>query len=141
MIKSEHEWYLNHKEQVKASTKIWYYLNKKRSRELIRNWVQEHPLNNKLYRIKYRTNWNKLIEQEILKRNNQCERCKNSYPRECYEWHHRNSKDKKFDISQIISQAYSNKHIIKLKIELSKCDLVCANCHKIITLGGKLCSS
>lgn len=41
------------------------------------------------------------------------------------EFHHRNPKEKEFSISKYYSRSWE-----KLKKELDKCDLICANCHR-----------
>lgn len=44
------------------------------------------------------------------------------------DFHHLN--DKKFNISEGISNGYS---LIKIKDEISKCKILCANCHRVQT--------
>lgn len=43
------------------------------------------------------------------------------------DFHHRNPEEKKFTIGKYYSRSWE-----KLKKELDKCDLVCANCHREI---------
>lgn len=45
------------------------------------------------------------------------------------DFHHRNPKDKLFDISKKFS-VRSNQGWNNLKLEAEKCDLLCANCHR-----------
>jgi hypothetical protein len=56
-----------------------------------------------------------------------CSRCGTTftYP-EVYDFHHRNREDKEMDISRIKGNNWEN-----FKDELDKCDLLCANCHRI----------
>lgn len=60
-------------------------------------------------------------------RDKPCLRCKNKFPVVCMDWHHRNPKTKSFSIRSQLTR--SKKSILK---EIAKCDLVCANCHRII---------
>lgn len=54
-----------------------------------------------------------------------CVRCGyNKYP-DVLEFHHRNPEEKKFGIGNGNSVAYE-----KLLAEATKCDLLCANCHR-----------
>jgi len=56
-----------------------------------------------------------------------CKRCKMKDGR-CLEFHHRDPKTKLFSISgQFITNSWE-----KLLIEMEKCDIVCANCHRIL---------
>ncbi len=54
-----------------------------------------------------------------------CEKCKESRP-VCLEFHH--MWEKEFSLSK--SKDYSLKHI---QNEISKCQVLCSNCHKIVT--------
>jgi hypothetical protein len=55
-----------------------------------------------------------------------CAHCKNTYPQEVYDFHHilPGTKDK----SMGAWFSYSDE---KIEVELSKCILLCANCHRI----------
>jgi NAD-dependent dihydropyrimidine dehydrogenase PreA subunit len=57
-----------------------------------------------------------------------CMDCGETYPHYVLDFDHRDPSDKKKCVSQMLS--YSLKTIIK---EIEKCDLVCANCHRIRT--------
>jgi len=46
------------------------------------------------------------------------------------EFDHREPKEKKFCISHALQQVPS---LLRLQIEISKCDILCSNCHKIKT--------
>lgn len=43
------------------------------------------------------------------------------------DFHHRNPKEKDFEVSVMICSGYSLKRIIN---EIEKCDVLCANCHR-----------
>lgn len=72
--------------------------------------------------IKLRREW-----LDTLK-NRPCTRCGIVYPPYVTDWHHRDKKDKKFGIGKG-SFRQSKKAILE---EIEKCDLYCANCHRII---------
>lgn len=65
---------------------------------------------------------------ENYKKGKQCVRCENSDYR-VLEFHHRDPKEKKFSIFKAIHNRYS---IPSVSREIEKCDVVCANCHRII---------
>ncbi len=49
----------------------------------------------------------------------------------CLDFHHRDRKKKSFTVSNAINWGYSVSRIMK---EVEKCDVVCANCHRILEL-------
>lgn len=66
------------------------------------------------------------IEKEF--KTSPCNKCGISYPPYVMDFHHRDPSTKLFSISH---GAYHHSRI-KLIEEISKCDLVCANCHRVI---------
>lgn len=54
-----------------------------------------------------------------------CKKCGYNKCVQALEFHHRNPKEKEFSFSK-----YSNHSWMKIKKELDKCDLLCANCHR-----------
>lgn len=56
-----------------------------------------------------------------------CFNCKSSFHPSVYEFHHRNPKEKDRDPSKLMLLKWET--IIK---ELDKCDLLCANCHRLV---------
>lgn len=65
-------------------------------------------------------------------KNKPCMDCKQSFPPYVMDFDHRDPKDKKFSVSRICDDNVSWEN---LKAEIAKCDLVCANCHRIRTWG------
>lgn len=45
----------------------------------------------------------------------------------CLEFHHIDASTKEYDISDMVAQCFS---LEKIKIEIIKCEIKCANCHK-----------
>lgn len=64
-----------------------------------------------------------------------CIRCGYSKCIEALEFHHRNPSEKEFGFSKYQAVSYE-----KLTAELSKCDLLCANCHREIHAEGSVVS-
>jgi hypothetical protein len=63
---------------------------------------------------------------DSLKADIPCNDCGLIYPIYVMEWDH--LKDKKFTISRITRKIVSRERILE---EIKKCELVCANCHRI----------
>jgi len=60
-----------------------------------------------------------------------CADCGNKYPPTCMDFDHRDPSQKEFNLgSEAIREMYS---LEKLQAEIDKCDIVCANCHRIRT--------
>lgn len=57
-----------------------------------------------------------------------CMDCGQYFPAVCMDFDHRDPKQKRFSISNDIARLWE-----KTLEEIAKCDLVCANCHRIRT--------
>lgn len=85
-----------------------------------------HYKNNKSYYI----NKAQLVKEAMRKWLKQykvekgCKYCPEKLPPRCLHFHHRDPKTKEFNISQSVKVSWG-----KLKREVEKCDVVCANCH------------
>ena len=56
-----------------------------------------------------------------------CERCGFSHPA-ALDFHHRVPADKQFEIPRMVANGYSKEKILA---EMAKCEVLCANCHRI----------
>jgi len=56
--------------------------------------------------------------------------CKKKYPQELFEFHHLNPAEKDFGVGSVKSISWD-----RLVIELRKCVMVCANCHRLVEYG------
>ena len=54
-----------------------------------------------------------------------CQQCEETHPA-CLVFHHRNPGEKKFSISQYVGKKTAK----QIMNEISKCDILCSNCHK-----------
>lgn len=59
-----------------------------------------------------------------------CTDCGNSFPTCCMDFDHRLGTVKSYNVASMFAHHYNKELILK---ELDKCDLVCANCHRIRT--------
>lgn len=67
------------------------------------------------------------LVQDLKKKS--CMDCGNSFPPVCMDFDHRNPAEKIDQISELIARV-SLKRLLE---EIAKCDLICANCHRIRT--------
>ena len=56
-----------------------------------------------------------------------CMDCGGKFPPECMDFDHRNGDEKVFSVNQVL------KNMKQLLEEIKKCDLICANCHRVRT--------
>ena|ERR1035437_1096164 len=77
--------------------------------------------------------YNRLVINGI--KNVPCMDCGNRYPPECMDFDHRpDAGEKCFEIANKLH----NLRIGSLLAEISKCDVVCSNCHRIRTIKRKI---
>ncbi len=62
-----------------------------------------------------------------IKQNLSCKECGFSHPA-ALDFHHRNPDDKSAGVPELINRGASKETIL---VEISKCDVLCANCHRI----------
>lgn len=73
------------------------------------------------------TNDRKQRRIEKIKEFLPCSRCSEHYPACVMDFHHQQSEEKRFHIRQGRHRRWK-----KIANELQKCDLLCANCHRIV---------
>lgn len=61
-----------------------------------------------------------------------CVKCGESHPA-CLHFHHRDRAEKSFTIGSIVARSYIS--VRRLEEEISKCDVLCGNCHAIYHWG------
>lgn len=92
-------------------------------------WRDDNP-------VKYRSGVKKNAELRaahiMAAKGNLCHDCKQRFPFYMLEFDHRNPKEKKFCVSQGTHKSWQ-----QINEEIAKCDVVCANCHKIRTFNRK----
>jgi len=111
------------RESVKAKRREY----EARNRETITARSKEY--NERMGMDKYYRAYRKKIRQDFLsiyKKGKSCASCGyNKYP-EILQFHHKNKKDKSFNIANKVRTASALK---KVKVEIDKCILLCPNCH------------
>ena len=105
-------------------------------REYQRNWLRDKLKNNPEYKARHYANRQNRAKQNKenltnLKESISCSACGEYHPSCCMDYHHLNPNAKEKGVSQMI-QANSWQ---KIEEEISKCVLVCSNCHRKIHEG------
>lgn len=84
--------------------------------------------------VKVRKNVKAFKERQLeyirSQKNKPCVDCKVSYPFYVMDFDHRDGESKSFNVGDMHRLSASKKRIDE---EIAKCDLVCANCHRIRT--------
>jgi hypothetical protein len=93
----------------KAYNVKWY----KKNRDQIRTRIKTNKLKVKIWFKEYKKTLN-------------CDRCPETDP-VCLDFHHIDPSKKEIAISNAANSGWSIKRILK---EISKCDILCANCHR-----------
>lgn len=70
-----------------------------------------------------------------------CMDCSFVFPWECMDFDHRPEETKSFNISHRQSSLITSERVAEVEKEIAKCDLVCANCHRIRTKSRTNCRS
>lgn len=120
-----------------------FFTFKNRKLGIRRSWCRnctriigkKYYLKNKDYYKRKAAEHTKKIRKEIKRflwdylKDKSCKICGESNPI-VLDFHHRDPSNKIDSISNFSTQGYS---IVKLKEEIKKCDILCANCHRIKT--------
>jgi hypothetical protein len=110
-------------------------LTKEQKAEYQRKWYQKNKEKHKANSIKNRHKTIVLAREFIkeLKEKTPCVDCKGNFPSCAMDFDHL-SDDKSYSIGWMVQQGYS---IAAIQLEIDKCELVCANCHRIRTHIGR----
>lgn len=117
------ELYRVKKEEIKLRTSIYRANNKEKLKEYYSNTKETQ-----IQQVLQRRENNKA--EYILLKGGKCEICGFEYNGEnaaCFDFHHENPKEKEYNPS--IAIRLRKEKALK---ELEKCQLVCANCHRLI---------
>jgi hypothetical protein len=96
--------------------KNWYKSNEKTNNCICNECIS------KVERDKNRSNKIRAVEYKGGK----CENCGGEFHPSVFDFHHVNPQEKEFRISQLMRYTWE-----KQKVELDKCVLLCANCHRL----------
>ena len=135
MTPKEKKHRLKNKEHYKEYKRAWYAKNKERVDILRKQWCKDNKeryhLAIKNSKTRKKAKWLEFIQKYV---DLTCFRCGYNKWKAAIEFHHRDPKDKLFEITEVLHQGWgmSSENMLKLKQELEKVDVVCANCHREI---------
>ena len=91
---------------------------------------REHYLRNKDKIVEKKSNHRRLASAYVreTKTGKACLDCRNEFEWFQFDYHHRKGTVKRAAIYKMVSYGYSIESIIA---EILKCDLICANCHRL----------
>lgn len=104
-------------EKVRAARRRWYERNAEHAKQQSIDGRKRQVDRNVVYVNDY-------------KRDKSCMDCGGSFPFPVMEFDHREGEDKDRGISYLVRRPVG---LARLQAEMDKCDLVCANCHRIRT--------
>ena len=97
-------------------------------RECNSKYLKEHYKKNKKYYInkaaKLKDKTRRFVQN--IKNESECKLCKENHPA-CLVFHHNDPNKKDIDVSRTVVSCWSTKRI---KQEIKKCTILCANCHR-----------
>lgn len=113
----------NNKEKIKERKQKYYQKNKRKMQE-----------RNRKYRQEKKESWKQLIRECYGIKQIKCSICGFDGEKhfEAIDFHHRNPKVKKFNISRGFHFPLTSKRVEAMKEEFKKCVILCRNCHTIL---------
>jgi hypothetical protein len=108
----------------RAASLKYYYANKEKSAERAKKWRSK---NKEYVQTKQRENKRLRKIKAIEYLGGQCNKCEKNWHPAIYEFHHTDPTTKDRDPSKMLMLSWK-----RLKSELDKCKLLCANCHRLI---------
>ena len=94
-------------------TKKWYWNNRERCLQKKKEWSKKRKLAIKQYLYEYMSK-------------HPCIACKENDP-VVLEFHHKNKQEKEYTVANM---AISSFNLERIKKEVAKCEVLCANCHR-----------
>jgi len=105
------------------------------SKEYKRQWYQKNKEKCRRQHNKRKANRRKELKEWVTnyKYDHCCIKCGETHPA-CLIFHHREREEKCYDVAAMIRDGLTLKRV---KAEIAKCDLICANCHHKLHWEGK----
>jgi hypothetical protein len=114
----------NHPDIRALSTKTYRDANKEKLKAITTAWRKKQPsgyLGPKRQAV---------VDYVNEQKSKPCMDCGGLFPPECMDFDHRPEEKKSFGISSFVARGGS---LDLVALEIAKCDLVCANCHRVRT--------
>lgn len=115
------------KQKSRSAALKWYHNNKEKAAQKAKKWREE----NRQYILdKQRLDKRKRKDLAIEYLGGKCSQCLQIVHPSAYEFHHTDPSTKDRDPSKMLQLSWK-----RLSLELDKCVLVCANCHRFLHYG------
>lgn len=100
--------------------------------EYHRDWYQKNKESVSLRKGRRNKKWSVFLRHisDEIKLILGCTKCGYAQHPRALDFHHRDRNNKSFEVSTAVGQCFG---LIKFLKEISKCDVLCANCHRIET--------
>ena len=100
-------------------------------KECAKKYHREHYLCNKQRYLERSASWRQKIKKMVANiKNVPCKDCGETYHPEVMEFDHLEGEEK----SRCVSTMVGNTSVERLLAEIEKCEIVCANCHRMRTI-------
>jgi hypothetical protein len=116
----------NNRDKVKAIHKRWRDANRDKIQSITKEWRASN--------VEYAREWErerrrrKFYDVIDALKDVPCADCGGRFPAVAMDFDHRDPSQKSFDVS-----TRSKSNLDEIRAEISKCDVVCANCHRVRT--------
>lgn len=117
------DWPEEQKERARKNSLNYYYKNKELSATRAKKWRSE---NKEYVKQKQRETKRQRKIDGIYYLGGKCNTCGCMFHPACFEFHHKDPKIKDSDLSKMLLLSKE-----KFYMELDKCVLLCANCHRL----------
>jgi hypothetical protein len=106
------------------------YTDPDKQREYQREWVKKRRQQGLINHDCYRERNREYVIHQKAERDNRCMDCHRVFPYFVLDFDHREDQEKFNSLSKMVSSKW---RLARLDEEIQKCDLVCANCHRVRT--------
>lgn len=125
-------WRARNPEKAAEGYRKWRDANREWRSEYSRNWRETHP-----ERVAAWAEAKRLVVEQMravvdAEKSKPCADCGGMFPPVAMDLDHRDPTDKVTDVSKLAVSTGKNA-VAKLLAEIEKCDVVCANCHRVRT--------
>jgi hypothetical protein len=111
-------------DKYRGYEKTRYWRDREKRTQRRKEWYRANKA--KAYELARKT----LARVEAIKTATPCMDCGGTFPPECFDFDHRPGETKTHSVGYLVATRYSWPRI---EAEIAKCDVVCANCHRIRT--------
>ena len=121
--------YVENKEEIKKKQREYYQNHKEEKAEWSRNYHEEnrnYRLQKQRRRRRETVAWFRKFKEKL-----ECFYCDENHFA-CLDFHHINAGEKKEGLGRMVAQGQARATILR---EMSKCDVLCKNCHTKLHIG------